>query len=376
MRNANMYNMNPFLIKTYKGPEYFFDRIEETKKLSDAIMNERNLTLFSNRRLGKTSLIQHVFSKLDTRKYHPIYIDLFATQNLAQFAQKVTEVVYKSKLIKENIFFRILGSIGASLSFDEHSGMPKIDLNIVNRQKIIKGLPELFEQLKNNKKHDIILAFDEFQELAGYEEEKAEAYVRTIMQDCPEITFIFSGSKKSLMKEMFASSNRPFFQSTQMMELHEIDKDTYAKEIFSVLNSHNKLYDKDVIYRILEETYCHTGFTQLVLSRVYSESGEKIDDTLFEMIWEDILEENRSISREQEFLLPKLQWKVLVAIAKEEFVKAPLSRGFADKYGLSASSSVARAVKALLDKGLIIECGDLGLRVYNVYILKNLQKLY
>ncbi len=364
MRNANMYNMNPFLIKTYKGPEYFFDRVEETKKLSDAIMNERNLTLFSNRRLGKTSLIQHVFSQLDKSKYYPIFIDLFATRNLAQFAQNVTEIVYRSKLIKENIFFRILGSIGASLSFDEHSGMPKIDLNIVNRQKIIKGLPELFEQLKNYKKHNIIIAFDEFQELAGYEEEKAEAYVRTIMQDCPEITFIFSGSKKSLMKEMF------------MMELHEIDKDIYAKEIFSVLDKHNKLYNKDVIYRILEETYCHTGFTQLVLSRVYSESDKKIDDTLFKMIWEDILEDNRSLSREQEFLLPKLQWKVLIAIAKEEFVKAPLSREFADKYDLSASSSVARAVKALLDKGLIIESGNLGLRVYNVFILKNLQRLY
>jgi len=367
--------MNPFLIKTYKGPEYFFDRVKETKKLSDAIRNERNLTLFSDRRLGKTSLIQHVFSQLDTSKCHPIYIDLFATRNLAQFAQKVTEVVYKSKIIRENIFFRILGSIGASLSFDEHSGIPKIDLNFVNRQKIIKGLPEVFDQLKKNR-NQIIIAFDEFQELAGYEEEKAEAYVRTIMQDCPEITFIFSGSKKSLMKEMFASSNRPFFQSTQMMELHEMDKDTYANEIFSVLSNHNKLYDKGVIYRILEETYCHTGFTQLVLSRVYSESGEKIDYTLYEMIWEDILEENRSVSREQEFLLPKLQWKVLIAIAKEEFVKAPLSRGFADKYGLSASSSVARAVKALLDKGLIIESGDLGLRVYNVFVLKNLQKLY
>ncbi len=64
------------------------------------------------------------------------------------------------------------------------------------------------------------------------------------------------------------------------------------------------------------------------------------------------------------------------ARAKEEFVKAPLSRVFADKHGLSASSSVARAVKALLDKGLIIESRGLGLSVYNVFVLKNLQKLY
>lgn len=375
MRYAKMYEMNPFLTKTYKGEEYFFDRVKETEKLLDAIRSERNLTLFSDRRLGKTSLIQHVFSQLDAGKYHPLYIDLFASNSLVQFARKVTEVVYKSKIIKENLFFRILGSIGASLSFDEYSGMPKIELNYINRQKIIKGLPELFDHLKKSK-NQVIIAFDEFQELAGYEEDKAEAYVRTIMQDCPEITFIFSGSKKSLMKKMFASSNRPFFQSTQMMELHEIDRDTYAKEIFTVLKKCNKLYDKNVIYSILEETYCHTGFTQMVLSRVYSEAGKKIDNEVYEMVWEDILEENKSVSREHEYLLPKLQWKVLIAIAKEEFVKAPLSREFANKHGLSASSSIARAIKALLDKGLIIQSQGLGLRVYNVFVLKNLQKLY
>ncbi|MEA1896395.1 MAG: hypothetical protein U9N53_01880 [Bacteroidota bacterium] len=174
--------------------------------------------------------------------------------------------------------------------------MPKFELNYINRQKIIKALPELFDHLKKSKTR-IIIAFNEFQELAGYEEDKAEAYVRTIMQDCPEITFIFSGSKK-------------------------------------------------------------------------------IDDEVYEMVWEDILEENKSVSREHEYLLPRLQWKVLIAIAKEEFVKAPLSREFANKHGLSASSSIARAIKALLDKGLIIQSQGLGLRVYNVFVLKNLQKLY
>lgn len=74
---------------------------------------------------------------------------------------------------------------------------------------------------------------------------------------------------------------------------------------------------------------------------------------------------------DQEFLLPDLQWRTLTAIAREGYVKAPQSRAFAEKYRLSAPSSMSRANKALLDKGLIIDAADKGLLVYNVFIEKN-----
>ncbi|MCK4819464.1 ATP-binding protein [bacterium] len=367
--------MNPFSIKTYRGPEYFFDRDEETCKLLDAIHSERNLTLFSHRRFGKTMLIQHVFSKLDKKTYQPIFIDLFATRSLVQFAQKLSEVLYDKKIMHESRLNKILGSLGASLSFDAISGNPKINFSLVNRENVIRSLPELFRSIRDHSKNAVI-AFDEFQEVAGYEEDTAEATIRTIMQSFPEITFLFSGSKKSLMKEIFSDANRPFFQSTQMMELHEINRKSYAREVFEILNKYNKPYEPDVIYRVLDMTYCHTGFTQMVFSRIFSESEETIDHNLFEQVWSDILEDHKSMAREQEFLLPALQWKTLIAVAREEFVKAPQSREFSLKYNLSSPSSVARSVKALLDKGLIIESGERGLRLYNVFIQKNLQRIY
>jgi hypothetical protein len=175
------------------------------------------------------------------------------------------------------------------------------------------------------------------------------------------------------MKEIFTDSSRPFFQSTQMMELREISKDVYESAIYNILINHQKSFDPAVIDQILTETYCHTGFTQMVLSRVFSESDDRIDSELFEQVWSDILENHKSMAREQEFLLPDLQWRTLTAIAREGYVKTPQSRSFAEKYRLSAASSMSRAVKALLDKGLIIDSGEKGLRVYNVFIEKNLK---
>jgi hypothetical protein len=193
------------------------------------------------------------------------------------------------------------------------------------------------------------------------------------MQEFPEIVFLFSGSRKSMMREIFTDANRPFFQSTQLMELHEINQDTYAREVGQILDLHKKKYDRPLIQQILQDTYCHTGFTQMVLSRLYSESESLIDYPLYEMIWTDILENHKSMAREQEYLLPDLQWRLLSAIAIDGYVKHPQSQKFIAAHKLSAPSSLNRAIKALLEKGLIIDCGEKGLRVYNVFIEKNLK---
>lgn len=364
--------MNPFITNTYRGPEYFIDRKSETEILLAAIRNDRNLTLFSHRRLGKTLLLQHTFSLLDPGRYTSLYIDLFATRNLVHFAMKLSEVLYERKILHQNKLSRILGSLGASVSFDPMTGNPQINFNITERSVVLKSLPQIFKLLSETKKK-VVVAFDEFQELSRYEEDFAEASIRTLMQEFPDIVFLFSGSQKSMMRAMFTDASRPFFQSTQMMELHEIDQDVYENEVAVILKRYEKSFDPLVIKQILSDTYCHTGFTQMVLSRLFSETEGKIDFALYEEVWSDILSNHKSMAREQELLLPQLQWKTLTAIAREGYVRAPLSRAFNEKYHLSAPSSMSRAIKALLNKGLIIDCGEKGLRVYNVFIEKNLK---
>jgi AAA+ ATPase superfamily predicted ATPase len=364
--------MNPFQTNAYRGPEYFIDRKDETRALIEAISNDRNITLFSHRRLGKTMLLHHVLGQLDSSRYTSLYIDLFATRNLIHFAQKLTEVLYTKKILHQNRLSKIMGSLGASLSFDSLTGNPQVNFNVSEPSSVLKSLPQLFKLLSESKKK-VVIVFDEFQEVATYEEDFAEASIRTLMQEYPDLVFLFSGSRKSMMREIFTNSNRPFFQSTQLMELHEIDQLTYANEVGLILDKFKKTFDPQVIEQILDETYCHTGFTQMVLSRVFSESEDRIDYEAYEMVWRDILENHKSMAREQEYLLPGLQWRVLSSIAHEGYVKAPLSQAFISKYKLSAPSSMSRAIKALLDKGLIIDNENKGLRVYNVFIEKNLK---
>jgi len=72
---------NPFLIAGYSSPEYFCDREKETEKIISALRNDRNISLISPRRFGKTGLIHHVFYNLRDKKngVYCFYFDVFPT---------------------------------------------------------------------------------------------------------------------------------------------------------------------------------------------------------------------------------------------------------------------------------------------------------
>lgn len=146
--------MNPFITNTYQGPACFIDRKSETKTILEAIENGRNLTLFSHRRLGKTMLLHHTFSQLDQKRYTSLFIDLFATRSLVHFAQKMSEVLYEKKILHQNRFSKILGSLGASVSFDPLSGNPRVNFNITERSAVLKSIPEIFKLLIASRKKD------------------------------------------------------------------------------------------------------------------------------------------------------------------------------------------------------------------------------
>ena len=79
---------NPFILSGYNSPEYFCNRHIETRRLINAIDNQRNITLISPRRIGKTGLIMHSFNQLSKNKtLVPIYFDIMGTTSLKEFAE-------------------------------------------------------------------------------------------------------------------------------------------------------------------------------------------------------------------------------------------------------------------------------------------------
>lgn len=68
---------NPFTIGGYVSAKYFCDRVEETKELTGAFVNGRNVALISPRRMGKTGLIHHCYAQPQIKNRYHIFLSTF-----------------------------------------------------------------------------------------------------------------------------------------------------------------------------------------------------------------------------------------------------------------------------------------------------------
>jgi len=349
---------NPFLVAGYSTPEYFCDREKETEKIISALRNDRNLSLISPRRFGKTGLIHHVFYHLNDKNndIFCFYFDIFSTQNLHEFVQIFGKTVlgkldnYSQKTLKHVLkFFK---SFRPTISLDSLTGTPEISFDI-KPEEAQTGLQEIFNYLKNSGKRCYI-AIDEFQQIIEYPEKGVEALLRSYVQFAKNVKFIFSGSKKHLMDIMFSAVNRPFYQSTQKINLSEIPMETYSIFAQNHFAKSAKTLSPSLFETIYHLVLGHTWYVQLILNQLYSLPLKKYSETDLNRIVSDVLEEENATYKTYCELLTKRQLRVLTAIAKERKIATLTHSGFLKKHNLTAASSVKLAIKSLIDKSLIL----------------------
>ena len=362
---------NPFLITGYYSPDYFCDRETETAKIIAALENDRNISLISPRRFGKTGLIQHTFHQIaeKNKKAVCIYFDMYSTQNLNDFVKIFAESVLGKvegsvdKTIKK--FTSFFKSFRPVLSYDALSGQPELSIKI-EPETLTQSLQEVFSYLKQSDKRCYI-AIDEFQQVAEYPEKGTEALLRSYIQFLPNVKFVFSGSRQHLMSELFLSAKRPFYQSTQIMSLDAINKDKY----YQFANSHFQKNKFTITEACFEAIYGqfegHTWYIQAVLNRLF-EYRKNINQTdiVFYAIRE-LLEENTYSYQELLHAYSDVQVNLLRAIAKEKVVAQINSGDFISKYRLKNPSSVSRALKKMTDNELIYKT-EKGYIIYDRFL--------
>jgi len=365
MSNLN----NPFLVAGYHSPAYFCDRETESAKIISALSNDRNVSLISPRRMGKTGLIHHIFYQIRKQDINIrcFYLDIFSTQNLHDFVTLFGKTLLgnldsfsETTMKKISGFFK---SFLPSFTIDAVTGMPTLSLNIQPEQTE-RSIEEIFTYLQQSNKR-IYIAIDEFQQITDYPEKGVEALFRSYMQFLPNVKFIFSGSKKHLMDAMFSAANRPFYQSTQKIGLQEIPLESYRKFATDNFLSHQKTLDSAVFDYIYFELSGHTWYIQFILNQLFSLYQAKYSIQDVNNLIKEILKEENATFKTYCELITKGQLRLLKAIANENKVSEPYKADFIKKYNLTATSSVRLALESLLDKMLILKDDDGNYFIYD-----------
>ena len=350
---------NPFVYGETVSGENFCNRAREIKELVADIKNCQNVIIFSPRRYGKTSLIKQVLQKVKAKGVLTFYIDLYPAINKRKFIELyagaissglpggVRQVVKKIKEYLPRIIPKVVmeeQSVHFEFEFDHTSNIsPHFDDLFVAVKKVA-----------DQKKKTAVVVFDEFQEIANFDDDEIERKMRSVFQNHRNVSYIFMGSKTHLMRDIFNNPNRPFYKSGKHFPLDKIDPkelSLFAKKKFSdqvIGIGHNELNS------ILNNTECHPYYFQMLChvllelcmdSRVITEAD--IDEAL-----------NILISRESSVYiaiweeLTIKQKNLMVALAKEEYPEV-FSNKFLETYGLGSSSSIQKALKKLLKKELV-----------------------
>ena len=361
---------NPFLISGYYSPEFFCDREQETRTILDALHNGRNVTLIAPRRMGKTGLIRHAFYRLKEQQPDIVtfYLDIYSTQSLGDFVRLLAAAVLgKLDSAPQKALSRIsrfVRSCRPVFTFDELTGAPKVTIDVAPAEEE-NTLKEIFEYLGSSEKRCYV-AIDEFQQIAEYQEKGVEALLRSYIQFLPNVNFIFAGSRQHLMQEMFTSSKRPFYQSTQLLTIGPIQQDEYAGFATGHFAAHGVKLPQEVFNTIYEKYEGHTWYVQCLLNRLYGYDRD-VDMELVSYATEQILAEYSYIYADLLKAYTAGQVRLLKAIAKEGCVKEVLAGDFISTYGLRAASSVSAAMKKLQENELVYQTAD-GYIIYDRFM--------
>lgn len=362
---------NPFIIKGAIPAQYFCDRVKETEILTSHIQNGRNVLLTAPRRIGKTGLIAHCFQTPEWEQdFYIFFIDILETSSLRDLTfalgRQIFEALKPRSKQMVDLFVQTVRSVSGEFGYDPISGMPKFTLSLGAIQNPEYTLSEIFDYINKADKRCLI-AIDEFQQIVHYPEKNIEAILRTHIQHCKNADFIFAGSERHILEEMFNLPSRPFYASTANMSLDAIAMDVYTDFVIEHFREYNKQIDSSCVehvYRLFDgNTYC----MQKVMNVAFAMTSEKEQCTLsiIEKAIADILSDGeRNYKNRLAMLTPKPK-ELLIAIAKEGKASRVTSGEFIRKYHLSSSSSVQSALKQLLqDDWITYSANEQGQKEY------------
>ena len=373
---------NPFLLKGYVSKEFFCDRQKEVKQLFDNMHNGIDTTLISARRMGKTGLIFRFFDHLQEHgDVKSIYVDIFSSRNLSEFIKLLTEAILLAFPEKTPIgkkFFDFIKGFRPLIGYDPLTGQPQIQIHYQSAQEKEYTLQGLFSFLENQGEL-IVIAIDEFQQISDYPEKNIEALLRTYTQNLTNIRFIFCGSRKAMMINLFSNVKRPFYSSTQYLSLEEIDKEVYSSFIQNKFAESGIGINDEALKMVLSWSRMHTFYAQNLCNMLYYMADSQITIDTVKLACVELLKRNEPVFYQYRQLLTTAQWNFLIAIAKEGEIKQLTAQKFIAQYEIGTPANARRISRSLLEKELLLELTnkkETNYRVYDVFLSRWLENEY
>ena len=356
---------NPFVFGTIVSDQHFADRKDELAELVSDLASGTNIILFSPRRYGKTSLMFKVMKELEKKKIICAYVDLYPATSKEKFADIFASAIAKAKAGKLDDIVQIIRDLVPPVKMvvrpegtsEMHSGV-ELELSKARGDidSMLARLYDLPEKIAKKKKKKMVVIFDEFQEVTKLDGTEIEKSLRSKIQNHKSASYVFMGSQKHLIDQIFSDKNKALFRIGKSFNLNKIPEREFAVFIRDRFKKTGIKISVDTTKKILELSESHPYYTQQLCHEVWNLCKSRKTNQATEQTISDATEQ---VLKNQNYAYTSLwdsvkgkQRTLLLAMSDSEDTEI-YSSEFRARYSLGAPSSVAKAAKTLEEKGLL-----------------------
>ena len=350
---------NPFRYGARVSGDAFFDRERMKRDVIGTVDGGNNVVLYGPRRYGKSSLVGEVISILRGRGWICAEVNMMDVASLDDFIAQYARAIYREAApvlgtIQHvaGLFRRVSPKIGIG-----EDGRPELKFEIGSRKAGVAALREVLElPAKICPAGRTLIAIDEFQEVAALGlGAQFERTMRSVIQNQPDIAYVFLGSKTHMLERMFSSPSRPFYNSAQKFLLSRPPPEESAQFVAARLKSAGISISAELAHKIVELAgnvpYYLQAIGSWVFNAVASHSGKTVRpsdvEEAFQSLYaaEIVLLENSFVSH------PESQRLLLRALAEESTGR--FDEAYRNRHALASTSTVNTALRRLTRESIV-----------------------
>jgi hypothetical protein len=349
---------NPFIYGGRVSGDAFCNRESEIRELLEDIRGRQHVIIYSQRRFGKTSLVWKILEETQKEGIIPVYADLYPISTLGEFIEEYAKAIArtlsmheKAKRLMRELFSRLHLSMGI-----DTAGNPQWSVGF-DRSRESETFDEVVSSMENYLKRKGkygVVVFDEFQQITETNGEKTERRLRSAIQTHERVSYLFVGSKRHLLLDLFSNPNRPFYRSGKTFPLEKIDLDHLQGFIKKRYNGAGVDIDQKTLELIVETTECHPYYTQYLCHVLYDIMEKRRIRTGDVPKAIDLLLSRESTAYMNTWdLLTHRQKQALVALSETGPGESPFRPEILRRFNISQPAVMLRALGSLVDKDLV-----------------------
>jgi len=346
---------NPFS-KTVVGDD---EPLCNQKSLLLALLLEANSgnnnVLLAPRRAGKTSLAYRLAREYRAAGGLVAIADLSAVPSADAAAERIATALFASLTLNKKVFKKLATlvtafvpvitmnpdgsySVSASASGLAQSGLERL-VSVVGS----------LDNISTHSKLPLLVVLDEFQDLAMLNDGASiEAALRSTIQH-HKASYLFVGSRRKLLRDMFESPKRAFYRGATTRELPLIDGDEFSKHLVALAAASGAVWPKAITDKIIAAAESHTYSVTAISHALYEATvpNQPTEDDLAEAV-------NTAIDRESSLFMSIYSAltphsRTLIQALAVEPTKHPMAKDYIIRNKLSSAATVKKSLVALIN---------------------------